>query len=51
MPENEMRYKVTVTATAVVRDAEGNIVSQNPIEATETLTADQLEQRITKEQS
>lgn len=49
MPE-ELRFKITITATAVVRDTEGNIVSQNPIEATEILTEDQLRERIEKQE-
>jgi hypothetical protein len=41
-------YAMTITATGEVRDADGNLVSSEPIEATITLTAEQL-QAITEE--
>lgn len=35
-------FAVTVTATGEVRDAEGNLISSSPIEATFEVTEDQL---------
>jgi hypothetical protein len=32
------RYELKITATGVVRDAAGNVVSQEPVEATAILT-------------
>ena len=39
MPE---LFQVVVTAQGEVRDADGNLVSTHPIEATMTLTADEV---------
>lgn len=38
----EMLFKVTRTADGEVRDAEGNLLSSAPYEATEIVTATQL---------
>jgi hypothetical protein len=35
-------YEVRVTAMGEVRDADGNLISSEPVEATLTLTADQV---------
>lgn len=32
-------FEVVITATAEVRDADGNLISSSPIEATTTMTA------------
>lgn len=39
MPE---LYEMTISATGEVRDADGNLISAEPVEATVTLTADEL---------
>lgn len=36
---SEQMYEVVITATAEVHDADGNLVSSTPIEATATMTA------------
>lgn len=41
-------YQMTVTAIGEVRDADGNLVSAEPIEAITTLTQEQYDQ-LTKE--
>lgn len=41
-------FQMTITATGEVRDAEGNLISSEPIEATVLLTAEQVEE-LTKE--
>lgn len=38
----EQMYKVTITASGTVRDKDGNVVSQQPIEATTVLTEDEV---------
>lgn len=38
----DMEYKVAITATGEVRDAEGNLISSEPIESTITVTEAQL---------
>lgn len=38
----EARFKVAISATAEVRDAEGNLVSSEPVEAEMTVTAAEL---------
>jgi hypothetical protein len=35
-------YEMRITAMGEVRDAEGNLISSEPVEATLTLTADQV---------
>jgi hypothetical protein len=35
-------YAITFTATGEVRDAEGNLISSEPVEATLTVTEDEL---------
>lgn len=35
----EQLYKVVVTATGEVRDADGNLISSEPVEATMTVNA------------
>lgn len=37
MPETQM-FELKITATGEVRDADGNLISQQPIEATALLT-------------
>ena len=36
------QYAITITAVGEVRDADGNLVSSEPIEATHIVTADEL---------
>lgn len=36
-------YEVTITATGEVRDADGNLISSQPIEATAILTEEQVQ--------
>ena len=38
----EQMYAVKVSAVGEVRDAEGNLISSEPVEATLTLTADEV---------
>lgn len=38
----EQLFKVVITATGEVRDKDGNLVSSEPVEATMTVTADEL---------
>jgi len=40
--ENEQRFAVKISATGEVRDAEGNLISSEPVEATLELTADEV---------
>jgi hypothetical protein len=40
----EAMFEVTITATGEVRDADGNLVSSEPVEATLHLTAEQVRQ-------
>lgn len=35
-------YEMTITASGEVRDADGNLISAEPVEAKVTLTADEL---------
>jgi hypothetical protein len=35
-------FKMTITAVGEVRDADGNLISSEPIEATALLTAEQV---------
>ena len=37
----DQRYEMRITATGTVRDVDGNIVSEQPIEATAILTEDE----------
>lgn len=37
-----LMFRVVVTADGEVRDADGNLISSEPVEATMDLTADQL---------
>jgi hypothetical protein len=39
---NGQKFEVRINATGEVRDAEGNLISSEPVEATLTLTADEL---------
>ena len=39
---SEQMFDVTITATAEVRDADGNLVSTSPVEAHTTMTAEQV---------
>lgn len=41
MAEQQL-FAMTVTATAEVRDADGNLISTSPVELTGTLTAAQV---------
>ena len=43
----EQRYEMKITATGEVRDADGNLVSQEPIEVTRVVTQSEME-RILK---
>lgn len=38
----DLTYEVKIQATGEVRDAEGNLLSSEPVEATLHLTADQI---------
>lgn len=38
----EQKYALKITAQGEVRDADGNLISSEPVEATLTLTADQV---------
>ena len=44
MPDNDgvQRYELLITASGVVKDKDGNVVSNEPIEARAILTEDQL---------
>ena len=37
-----MLYEMRITATGTVRDADGNIVSEQPVEAVTILTEDEM---------
>ena len=39
-------FAVTITATGEVRDADGNLVSSSPVEATIEVTEDQLREMV-----
>lgn len=39
---SEQLFEVVITATAEVHDADGNLISSTPIEATTTMTADEV---------
>ena len=41
MPEPQ-KFEMRITATGTVRDADGNIVSEQPVEATVVLTEDEV---------
>ena len=36
-------YEMRITATGTVRDADGNVVSEQPIEVTQILTEDEVQ--------
>ena len=36
------RYEMRITATGTVRDADGNVISEQPIESTVVLTEDEV---------
>lgn len=38
-----MQYALTITAVGEVRDAEGNLISAEPVEATTTITQEQYD--------
>lgn len=40
----DLKFEVKVTATGEVRDADGNLISSEPIETTMVLTGDELDQ-------
>jgi len=44
MPDNDgvQRYELVITASGVVKDKDGNVVSNEPIEARAILTEDEL---------
>ena len=44
MPDHDgvQRYELVITASGVVKDRDGNVVSQEPIEARAILTEDEL---------
>lgn len=39
---SDLRYEVKIAAVGEVRDADGNLISSEPVEATLNLTADEL---------
>lgn len=39
---SEQLFEVVITATAEVRDADGNLISSSPVEMTSTMTAEQV---------
>ena len=39
---SEQRYEITLTATGEVHDADGNLISQTPVETTITVTETEL---------
>lgn len=41
-PTPPIRYELRITATGTVRDADGNVLNEAPIEATAVLTEDEL---------
>lgn len=43
-------YELRITATGEVRDGDGNLISQEPVEATVTLTEDQAREFIERQQ-
>lgn len=40
----DMKFQVKVVASGEVRDAEGNLISSEPVEATMVLTEDELKE-------
>lgn len=40
---SNMAYKLAITATAEIRDADGNLVSAEPVESTIRVTQEQLD--------
>jgi len=42
MPNDSQKFEMKITATGAVRDADGNLVSEVPIEATLILTEDEV---------
>ena len=46
----EMKFEVKITATAEVRDKDGNLKSSEPVEATLTMTEDELRSLFEGEQ-
>jgi hypothetical protein len=47
---NVPRYELKITATGIVRDADGNIVSQEPVEATAILTEAEVLEQLERQQ-
>lgn len=47
----EQLYQMVVTATAEVRDADGNLISQSPVELTRTVTADERAAYLTEKET
>jgi hypothetical protein len=45
---HEQKYEMRITATGTVRDADGNIISQEPIETTQILTEDEAKALLTQ---
>jgi hypothetical protein len=43
---SEQMFEVLITATAEVRDADGNLISSSPIEAAMTMNAEQVAELI-----
>lgn len=41
-PVEEQKFAIKISATGEVRDAEGNLVSSEPVEASLEVTADEL---------
>jgi len=39
---SDQLFEVTISATAEVRDADGNLISSTPVESTTTMTADEV---------
>ena len=39
---SDLRFEVKITAVGEVRDADGNLISSEPVEATLNLTADEV---------
>lgn len=51
MPEDETpRYELKITATGVVRDAEGNVLSSEPYETRMELTEQQMLEHLAEQQ-
>jgi len=47
----EKLYQLKITATGEVRDAEGNLLNQTPIESVEIVTESELKARLEGEAS